>query len=275
LYTLKNVNQSPPHTLNVWEHTLATVQRLEDILGILALGSDPEKSNNLAFGLLQSQLGRYRQGITELMNQQISPGRNIRGLLVLSALYHDIAKPQTLSQDDSGRIHNYGHEDIGAEIIVDVGKRLQLSNDEINDLRIVVRNHMRIHLLAQKREPPSRRAIYRFFRDTGSSGIEVCLLALADTLATYGLPVDIDVWKTHLEVCQALLECWFEKPTESVHPPVLINGYDLQNEFQLKPGPVIGQILEALREAQAEGEIHDRQQAIQFARSWVSENMRR
>jgi hypothetical protein len=51
----------------------------------------------------------------------------------------------------------------------------------------------------------------------------------------------------------------------------LIKGSDLIQEFDLVPGPIIGQLLESIREAQAVGQIQDREQALQFARKHLED----
>jgi hypothetical protein len=141
-----------------------------------------------------------------------------------------------------------------------------LSNAEHDRLRCVVRNHMRPLLLAQLDELPSRRAIYRFFRDTGPAGVEVCLHALADTLATYGPGLPQDLWARQLDVARSLLEAWWERPEESVAPPALLDGHAIMSALNLPPGPQIGRLLEALREAQATGLVQTRAQALEFTR---------
>jgi tRNA nucleotidyltransferase domain 2 putative len=70
-------------------------------------------------------------------------------------------------------------------------------------------------------------------------------------------------------VTRALLEAWWEQPEEKVTPPVLVNGHDLMQAFNLTPGPEIGQLLEQIREAQASGEIKERAEALAFARLWL------
>jgi poly(A) polymerase len=142
-----------------------------------------------------------------------------------------------------------------------------LSNPEIERLASIVRYHMGPINLAQMGELPSRRAIYRFFRAAGAAGVEVCLLSLADTLATYGPALPQETWIHQVEVVQKLLEAWWEQPEETISPPVLLNGYDLMQQFNLKPSPQVGQLLEMVREAQAAGELHDRPQAYAFVRA--------
>jgi hypothetical protein len=149
---------------------------------------------------------------------------------------------------------------------------MHLSNQEIEHLVVIVRNHMRPLLLAQLVDPPSRRAVYRFFRTCGEAGVDICLLSLADTLATYGPTLPQDVWTRQLDIVRILLDAWWEQPERIVSPPALLNGSDIIRELHLQPGPQIGQLLEAVREAQAAGEISSREQALALARAWLKEN---
>jgi hypothetical protein len=50
-------------------------------------------------------------------------------------------------------------------------------------------------------------------------------------------------------------------------PLRLITGNDLMNEFKLAPGKDIGRMLDMIREAQAAGEIHTREEALQYLRN--------
>jgi putative nucleotidyltransferase with HDIG domain len=272
LLALKGIEQSPPHISDVWTHTLAVLQQMEAVLEVLGKEYNPDKTGNLFIGMLTGALGRFRGQFYAHLSQNLNVQRSIKGLLMLAALYHDISKPETWQKDEMDRIHNLGHEHLGAEVVERLGRSLFLSNDEIARLAAIVRNHMRIHSLVQTGSLPSRRAVYRFFRDTGEAGVDVCLLTLADTLATYGPGLPVEVWTNHLEACRVLLEAWWEKPTETVSPPRLVDGNDLQRELGLAPGPLIGQLLEAIREAQAERQIQDREQALTFAREWVQAN---
>ena len=63
-----------------------------------------------------------------------------------------------------------------------------------------------------------------------------------------------------------LLENYWERPEEVISPPRLIDGHDLIKELNITPGPIIGQLLELVRENQAAGKIENREQALAFAR---------
>ena len=109
-----------------------------------------------------------------------------------------------------------------------------------------------------------------FFRDSGESGVDLILLALADTRATYDHAMTQDHWAAALDVSRALLEAWYEKAEEIIRPPQLINGGDLIKEFKQKPGPEIGKLLEAVRETQAAGNLSTRAEALAFVQGWLA-----
>ena len=114
---------------------------------------------------------------------------------------------------------------------------------------------MRPLLLSRSGDLPSRRAIYRFFRDSQEAGVDICLLSLADLMATYGSSLTEIIWERQLNICEILLEAWWDRPKEAICPQPLLNGNDLMREFTLSPGIMIGRLLEHLREAQAVGAV--------------------
>ena len=265
LVSLQGVEQSLPHVENVWGHTLGVVHQLGSLLQALDLHYDEDTAANMVMGLTVMHLGRYRQEIHQHFKTALNIERPMRGLLVLAALYHDIGKPATQTVDDNQRIRFFKHDQLGAGIVTERGKWLRLSNVEIERLSTIIRHHLRPVLLAQGAQAVSRRAIYRFFKDTGSAGVDICLLSLADVLATYGPTITSEHWTRHLEVVRTLLQSWWENPHESVSPPPLIDGHELIEELKIKPGPLVGQLLEAIRENQAMGKINAREEALSLA----------
>jgi tRNA nucleotidyltransferase/poly(A) polymerase len=272
---LKGVEQRPPHVHTVWEHTLAVLDHLESLLVALDPAFNIDKAADWYNGLLVLRLGRYRQALGEHLSSELIPGRSLRSLLFLAAIYHDIAKPQSKSVDETGLAHFYNHDQLGAEVLSRRARALALGNDEIKRLDALVRDHMRIHnltnrLMAEK-TPPSRRAIYRFFHQNGPAGVDICLLTLADVRATYEQTLPQDLWAACLDVVRMLLEAWYDRPVEAVSPPPLLDGNDLMRELKLKPGPLLGKLLEAIREAQAAGEVTTRAEALALARKRLGE----
>jgi len=276
LPTLKGVEQPTPHVYDVWAHTLAVMNSLEEILSALALGYNPESTGDLFTGLLVLRLGRYREQFATHFANSLNTDRSTRALLFFAALYHDVAKPACKTVDADGRIRFWGHDEQGEEMSVARANALHLSNDEIHRLQLIIRHHMRVHFHSNRMETdgktPSRKAIYRFFRDAGEAGIDLVLLALADTRATRGHTLTQETWSATLDICRIFLENYWEKPAETVAPPRLLNGNEIMAELNLNSGPLVGDVLEAIREAQATGRVNTREEALSFARDWLSQN---
>jgi tRNA nucleotidyltransferase/poly(A) polymerase len=170
----------------------------------------------------------------------------------------------------SGRIRFFDHDEKGAEVAAGRLRSFNVSSDEVERVRTVIKNHMRFHFFADRyekdKQTPSRKAIYRFFRDSGKAGIDLVLLALADLRATRAHSLTIETWTVYLDIARILLENYFEKPEEVISPPRLLDGNILIKELGIKPGPLVGQLLESIRENQAAGKIETLEQALEFAR---------
>lgn len=270
LLKMKRVEQPPPHIHDVWTHTLAVLDHLEQLLSALRVDYEAEKNADMFTGLFSLRLGRYRDRFAEHFARPLNVDRPHRSLLFFAALYHDVCKPETKTLDAEGRIRFFDHEHRGADVIAERARFFNLSNVEVDRLRAIVRHHMRFHSFASRMEydkkPPSRRAVYRFFRDSEGAGIDLVLLALADIRGTRGSELITDTWTAYLDMARILLENYWEKPEEVVAPPRLLDGRELMQELNLAPGPRIGQLLEAIRENQAAGRIKTREQALAFAR---------
>jgi putative nucleotidyltransferase with HDIG domain len=276
LSAMKGVNQSEPHVYDVWTHTLAVLDYLDQIISTLRVGYDAEKTNDMFTGLLGLRLGRYREQIAKHFAEPLNIDRELRSLLFFAALYHDVSKPETKTVEETGRARFFDHDIKGAEIAADRLRSFNVSNDEVERVQTIIKNHMRIHAFADRlekeKQTPSRKAIYRFFRDSGQAGIDLVLLGLADLRATRAHSLTIETWNIYLDVARILLENYFEKPEETISPPRLLDGNMLMKELGIKPGPVVGQLLESIRENQAAGKIETREQAISFAREELTKH---
>jgi len=274
LSAMKGCTQSEPHIYDVWEHTLSVLRHLEGILSALRVGYSADETNDMFTGLLTLRLGRYRDQFAEHFNESLNTDRTVRSVLFFSALYHDVCKPVTRIVEESGRIRFFNHEDQGAVVAADRGRVFNLSNDEIERIKKIILHHMRFHAFTSRlqndKEEPTRKAIYRYFRDASEAGVDLVLLGLADLRGTQDHTLSQETWVNALDVARTLLENYFEKKEETVAPPRLLDGNDLMKELNLQPGKIIGQLLEAIREAQATGMIANRDQALAFARGWLN-----
>jgi tRNA nucleotidyltransferase/poly(A) polymerase len=279
LLKMRGVTQSNPHIHEVWTHTLAVVDQLDNLLtSSLRLDFDPEKTSDMFMGLVSLKIGRYREQIAKHFANQLNPSRSHRSLLFFAALYHDVCKPDTKTIDESGRIRFFDHDIKGAEVVADRARAFNLSNDEVERLHTIVRHHMRFHFFADRLEregqPPSRKAVYRFFRDSGAASVDLILLALADLRGTKGNELTQVTWTAYLDIARILLENYWERPEEVINPPRLVDGNELMKELNLQPGKIVGVLLESIRENQAAGKIADKEQALAFAREELAKGIK-
>ncbi len=196
----------------------------------------------------------------------------------LAVLLHDIGKPATRTVDEDGAVHFYGHPQTGVPLALQVMKRLKASTKDCRLVQQVTAHHMRPGQLGLS-GPVTPRAVRRFFVDLGPTGIFVALFSLADHLATKGPLLGSDEeegqgaskagsWRQHVEVVCGLLRDYIRN-RERIMPPRLISAEELMKRLQLSPGPIVGELLEQIAEAQAEGVIHSKEEALWFAEEWV------
>ncbi len=97
----------------------------------------------------------------------------------------------------------------------------------------------------------------------------MCLLSLADMHGSVWAAAAAERWLAELDVVEAMLAGWFEQYEQVVSPPRLVTGKDLMREIGMAPGSQMGELLRDIEEAQACGEIGDRDQVLVFAREWM------
>jgi tRNA nucleotidyltransferase/poly(A) polymerase len=260
------VSQSPPHYLDVFDHTRTALEAWAALRHSRWLDL-PEP---------------FRHHAESYLNQQLAGDLELADLLPLALLLHDTGKPLTRTESPADdmpvesspggtRIRFIGHERESATIAQHVMNRFRFSSQATAFVKTVVANHMRPLLLAAPQPSLSRRTIYRFFKDTHGpgfqAGLAVTLHALADHRATYP-PGQGQAIEVRLQaVIRRLAEAYFEQQDQVVDPPLLLTGRELMEHFALQPGPQIGRLLAQLREAQAAGQVQDRAAALRFVKT--------
>ena len=259
---LEDVTQSSPHEEDVLQHTISTLHWLAALERALAPDGQPTISVLTA---VRSEFAAYLSDLQAHWRQVVDGGVDGRLLLRLGALYHDVGKKETRTEEEDGRVRFFNHEIVGADICLVQLQHLKLSNQAVSIVQKIVRHHMRPFLLSRSQTRLSRRAVYRYFHANGVTGIDVGLLSLADHLAVYQGVGNEAAWQRLLQVVSQLFAHYFTRYEETVAPPLLVNGRDLMQAFHLKQGPEIGRLLRLIQEAQATGEVRTREQALQFA----------
>lgn len=249
------VSQSAPHYLDVFQHTAATLDAWAGMW------------QKTGFGLPEPLPGQ----VSKLLEQGLTGNLAQSMLVPLALLLHDTGKPQTRREaHEAGqlRVRFLGHEREGAKITRRVMRRWHFSSQAANFVEAVVAHHMRPLSLASSDEPISRRAIFRFFRDTtGPAGVAVALHALADHYGTYPPGEGQQAEHALRLVINRLLAAYFEQHEEIVDPPPLLTGHEVMEALGLAQGRLVGDLLRRLKEAQATGQVTTREAALAFIKA--------
>ncbi|MBI4294605.1 MAG: CCA tRNA nucleotidyltransferase [Chloroflexi bacterium] len=251
LAATRGVTQPKEHFWDVFTHLLETVAAIERLAESL-----------------DAELGRWAGMLRQHLGQEVASGHTRLVLLKLAGLLHDIAKPQTKTVDDTGRTRFFSHSQQGAEAVSNIMARLRFSARERQLLGKMVEHHLRPTQMSYE-DLPTRRAIYRYFRDVGDAAIDTLLLSLADHLAARGPNLDPAQWRWHVNVVDYALEQHLATQ-QAAAPARLVDGHDLMSVLGLRPGPELGRLLEVVREAQAAGEVATREQALDVVRKLIA-----
>lgn len=264
-------------TMHVTKHI--SVERFRDeLLKLLKKSPQPSKGLRLLqeVGILDIFIPELTEGIGvmqpefhefDVFEHSIRTVDHAEDSVKLPALFHDIAKPRTRSEDEKG-IHFYGHDTKGAEMTQEIMRRLKFSNAEIEQVSKLVRWHMFYYPSADWRkskkqdghdpshhqffEPNHEKdhlgwtdaAIRRLIHNVGGEDAidELMKLRMADATANPKNefnPKELDALSMRIAEVR-------EKDMAVKIADLDISGEDIIRELQMEQGKVIGDTLNYL-----------------------------
>jgi len=175
--------------------------------------------------------------------------------LVFSVLLHDIAKPATFTVDETGRIRFNGHDKLGAEMAGEILRRLKFPNDVIEPTQSAVAQHMAFKDVKKMKTSTLKRMMAR------PTWADELALHRVDCLGSNGL---LD----NYEFMQAKAEEFSHEP---LIPQPLLNGRDLM-AMGWQAGKKLGAVLTEVQNAQLEGIISTKDEALDWLRANHAQN---
>jgi poly(A) polymerase len=168
--------------------------------------------------------------------------------LALGALLHDVGKPPTFRVAPD-RIRFDQHAEVGTKMAVEICRRFRLSNDDTGQVLSLVANHMRFGDVMRMKDS----TLKRFFR----------LPRFEQHLELHRL----DCQSSHrdLSLYEFAKEKFHALPAEQIRPQPLITGADLI-AAGYKPGPIFKELLAAVEDAQLDGSISTKEEALELVR---------
>jgi poly(A) polymerase len=181
-----------------------------------------------------------------LLLDQLRPG--CQPTLAWGALLHDVGKPATFRVAPD-RIRFDGHVEVGVAIGAEICRRFRFSNDDTRQILALIENHMRFA------DAPRMRAstLKRFFRLENFP--EHLALHRMDCLAAHA----------NLDIYNFVRASYEAMPEETVRPALLVTGNELI-AAGYTPGPLFRDMLQAVEDAQLEGSIATRDEAMELVR---------
>ena len=255
------VDQRPHHTWDVLEHQL----RAAEWVDILLASRPPTDERAASIWHLtwdtpwpESSWGPIREHLEAHAS-----------VIRLATLLHDIGKPSTRTVEADGRTRFFHHGPRGADIASARLHAWRFPARTIARVALLLQQHLRPGQIAAPGELPSPRALHRFHRRLGDATPDVCVLFLADSLATAPFEQLLPRWPAYVAHVQRIA-CWHAPPSARALARI-VDGHAVIEATGLPPGPAIGEILEAIAEAAAAGEVTDQAEALALARRLAEE----
>ncbi len=245
---MRGVEQGPNHHLDVYDHTIAVLEHTLEV----------ERD-------LDRFAGDRAAEVAAMLDEPLADEMTRRTALLFGALFHDIAKPATRAERD-GFVGFRGHDQLGAEVIGRVCRRLRASRKLTQHLQGLALHHLRLGFLIAEMPLPRRR-VHAYLRATEPVAVDVTLLTVADRLSARGKgPIaSPEMVSAHLQLAREMIAAGLDWRREGPPRP-LLRGDEVAAELGIEPGPELGSALAELEAAQYAGEVTDRAGAIEHLR---------
>lgn len=244
---VKELKQVPPnahHHLDLFHHSIETIKQVQ----LLYDASQPDVKSHMDkvdFG-----------GFSRLAH------------LKLACFMHDIGKFSTWTiEEDTGRHRFIKHDDVGSKLAKPILKKMCFSNKQIEYITLMIKKHMYPTMVVQAPELTDK-VMMRFVRKMEDDAIDNILIAQADRLSARGPEITDEIVNENISALNKLLQ-FYLKAQETLKPlPKLLDGNEVMKILNISPSPKLGQIINALNEAQINGDIITKEDAISFVKNY-------
>jgi tRNA nucleotidyltransferase/poly(A) polymerase len=151
-----------------------------------------------------------------------------------ATLLHDSGKPKVMAKDNEGYVIFHNHEVAGAKIVAAICDRLKFSKKEKEKIVMLIRWHM-----FSVNENQTDAAVRRYIRKIGVDNVKDMMdLRVADRLG--GGTQTAESWR--LKLFKEKVEKQLQPAPFSIND-MAVDGNDAMRILKVKPGPIIGKIL--------------------------------
>ena len=123
------------------------------------------------------------------------------------------------------------------------------------------------HIIAT--EGLSDKVKMRYIRKMNNNVIDNIFLAMSDRLSARGEAVTEEMIKNNIKGLQALLSYYLNVKDNLKPLPKLLSGEEIMKLTRLTPSKALGELIEKLKEAQFNGDITTKEQAVEFVKNYI------
>ena len=240
---MKRVTPNSHHHLDLFHHVVETVRQIENTYE----NASPE---------IREHLGKVDFGGFPRINH-----------LKLAGFLHDIGKFSTWTIEPSGRHRFIKHDDVGSKMVIPLLRQWKFSKKQIEYISCMIKNH--IYPSSVLAAPDlSEKVMMRYIRKMEDNVIDNIILARADRLSARGVDVTDTMIKNNIEGLEKLLNFYLAKRETLTPLPKLLDGKEIMELKNIKPSPLLGEIIRNLQEAQVNGDVMTRSDAIKFVENY-------
>ena len=180
---------------------------------------------------------------------------------------HDIGKYSTWTIEETGRHRFIKHDDVGAKMCITFLRDMKFSKKQIDYISLMIKNHIYPSNVVAAPEL-NEKIMMRYIRKMEENVIDNIYLAKADRLSARGEAITEEMIAENINGLDKLLKFYLEK-RDSLKPlPKLLDGFEIMEIKQIPQTPLLGKILSALKEAQINGDVNTKEEAIEFVKKY-------
>lgn len=240
---VKKVPPNTHHHLGLYEHSVETVRQIQNIY--------EESSIEIKKHLDKIDFG----GFSRLTH------------LKFAGFFHDIGKFSTWTIE--GDRHRFiKHDDVGARMSKEILKKNKFSKKQIDYISLIIKNHIYPSQVISA-ENINEKVYMRYIRKMKDNVIDNIILAKADRLSARGIVITDEMVRNNISGLDKLLEFYLTVKPKLQPLPKLLSGQEIMEIKGIKPSPILGDIIDALKQEQLEGNIGTKEDAINFIKEYT------
>ena len=243
--SMRGVRQDDSHHLDLWEQSLLSLEMFEEQSAPATLAS-------------------YHREIEDYLDTNLVSGLKRETVLKLALILLNIKKPVAKEVDSRGEVPSDKDENVEIEIALHIVKRLRLGGKAAKLMSCLLRHHA--HFGEMLKIGSSRGRVNRLLKAVGKDWLAVLLVSYAQVrVSRRNLRTPLEESSAE-QVMREIADRYFLEILPMMAQERLITGDAIMDGLNLKPGPLIGEILEQVEALQFDERIHTPEEALAAAR---------